>query len=136
MLFLPILLQYPEHYPQPFWKLCTMGTTLGSHWRYPTSYLQSGTNLTPVTFNTGRALLPYCTNVNLILVQYSSGPKMLPQPTSHTAALCLAIGGGAANYGGSLTLTASSINCKGILYTGICAYCEFSRVLATDLQPV
>ena len=79
----------------------------------PTSYLQRGTSLTPVTFNTGRAVLLDRTTIDFCGIQFRSKDATT---TNLTDSSIVSTGGGAANYGGTLTLTASSINCKGSLY--------------------
>ena len=79
----------------------------------PTSYLQRGTALTPVSFNSGRALLLDCTTVDTCGIQFRSKDATT---TNLTDSSIVSTGGSTSNYGGTLTLTASSINCKGSLF--------------------
>ena len=79
----------------------------------PTSYLQRGTALTPVSFNSGRELLLDCTATDTCGIQFRSKDATT---TNLTDSSIVSTGGGTSNYGGAPTLTASSINCKGTLY--------------------
>ena len=69
--------------------------------------------MTPVTFNTGRTPLLDCTTIDTCDIQFRSEDATT---TNLTDSSIVSTGGGAANYGGTLTLTARSINCKGALY--------------------
>ena len=75
--------------------------------------MQRGTALTPVSFNSGRALLLDCTTTDTCGIQFRSKDATT---TNLTDSSIVSTGGGTSNYGGALTLTASSINCKGTLY--------------------
>ena len=86
---------------------------VGSHSvRYPTPICR-GTALTPVSFNSGRALMLDRTTIDTCGIQFRSKDSTI---TNLTDSSIVSTGGSTSNDGGTLTLTANSINCKGTLY--------------------
>ena len=76
--------------------LCNGATSWITAVQIPTSYLQRETFLTPVTFNTGRALLLDCTAINTCAIKFKSKDSTT---TNLTNSSIMFTGGATFNYG-------------------------------------